>query len=58
VGKVVFLPTFAAAGGQPKHAGSPTENVKIFMRTYLLSAGTNLTFFNEVGGQKNTGSPT
>jgi len=34
VGKVVFLPTFAA-GGQPKHAAHPTENVKIFMRTYL-----------------------
>jgi len=35
VGKVVFLPTFAAAGGQPEHAAHPTENVKIFMRTYL-----------------------
>jgi hypothetical protein len=35
VGKVVFLPTFVAAGGQQKHAAHPTENVKIFMRTYI-----------------------
>ena len=37
------MPTFAtAAGGQQKHAAHPTENVKIFMRTYLNSLAKKL----------------
>jgi len=47
VGKGVFLPTFAAVGGQPKHAAHPTENVKVFMRTYLY--GSSPSFFKKLG---------
>jgi len=34
--RIILTTTFAAVGGQPKHAAHPTENIKIFMRTYLL----------------------